>query len=259
MTRDPSKDYGRLAAWVYDLDKPVGRSLGDVEHYRQRLSGVDGPVLEPAVGNGRLLVPLLEAGLQVMGFDASRAMLAFCRRNLVARGLETAVWQARFEDFRVPAPVTAIILPVGSFELVTDAALARAVLRRFHDNLRPGGRLILDLDPVEEVLAEFGPERRWLTQDGDLLRLEAERLGIDRLAQTTTTALVYRHERAGQVIGVERQLFVLRWWTVAELTAALEAAGFRDVVASGGYRFAKLPAAGEIITLEARRAHDPAG
>jgi SAM-dependent methyltransferase len=246
--------YGRLAAWVYDLDKPVGRSFGDVEHYRDRLVGVDGFVLEPAVGNGRLMIPLLEAGIRIMGFDASTEMLAFCRHNLAAHGLAAPTWQARFEDFRVPAAVAAIVLPVGSFELVTDPALTRVVLQRFHDHLHPGGRLILDLDPVDDVLAEPGPERRWGTAAGDVLHLAAERLAVDRQAQTTTTALHYRHERAGRVVAEERQLFVLRWWTVAELTTALEAAGFSDVVASGGYRFGAAPAAREVVTLEARRA-----
>ncbi len=246
--------YGRLAAWVYDLDKPVGRSFGDVEHYRDRLAGVDGPVLEPAVGNGRLLVPLLQAGVRAMGFDASAEMLAFCRHNLAAHGLEARTWQARFEDFRLPAPVAAIVLPAGSFELVADPVLARDVLQRFHDHLAPGGRLILDLDPVEQVLAAPGPERQWRTAAGDVLHLAAERLHVDRQAQTTTTALLYRHERAGRVVATERQLFVLRWWTVAELTAALEAAGFGEVVASGGYRFGAAPAAREVATVEARRA-----
>ncbi|WP_374846094.1 hypothetical protein [Brucella ciceri] len=59
--------YGTLASWVYNLDKPVGRSFGDVEYYQQRLRESDGPILEPAVGNGRVLVPLLEAGFSVGG------------------------------------------------------------------------------------------------------------------------------------------------------------------------------------------------
>jgi hypothetical protein len=32
--------YGRLSAWVYDIDKPTGRSFGDIEFYRARLAGV---------------------------------------------------------------------------------------------------------------------------------------------------------------------------------------------------------------------------
>lgn len=44
--------YGRLGALVYDLDKPIGRSFGDIEFYKERLADCDGPILEPAVGNG---------------------------------------------------------------------------------------------------------------------------------------------------------------------------------------------------------------
>ncbi|WP_202618550.1 MULTISPECIES: hypothetical protein [unclassified Ensifer] len=64
--------YGKIASLVYNLDKYIWKSFGDVEYYRERLSGCLGPILEPAVGNGRALIPLLEAGLDVNGFDASQ-------------------------------------------------------------------------------------------------------------------------------------------------------------------------------------------
>ena len=73
--------YGKLASWVYNLDKPVGRSFGDLEYYRQLLGQCDGPILEPAVGNGRVFVPLLEAGFSIEGFDASEEMLGYCRHH----------------------------------------------------------------------------------------------------------------------------------------------------------------------------------
>jgi len=86
-----SWSYGKLASEVYDLDKPIGSSFGDVEYYRDQLSGIDGPVLEPAVGTGRILIPLLEAGITVHGFDSSPDMLDLCRRNCQARGLSTVL------------------------------------------------------------------------------------------------------------------------------------------------------------------------
>lgn len=248
------EDYGRLAAWVYDLDKPIGRSYGDVEHYCQRLAGVTGPVLEPAVGNGRLLIPLLQAGIEALGFDASLSMLAHCRRHLQARGLESTVWQARFEDFLVDRRLAAIVLPVASIELVTDKAVALAVLRRIHDHLAPQGRLILDLDTMAEVQAPPGPPRQWRTAEGDHLTLTAERIGVDHVRQTVTTALTYRHERAGRLIAREHQRFELRWWTIEEMRHALGDAGFVDVVVSAGYRFGRAPTGNEaMLTLEARR------
>ena len=74
--------YGRLASHVYNLDKYIGKTFGDIDYYRERLLGCRGPILEPAVGNGRALIPLLEAGFDVSGFDASQDMLDYCRDDL---------------------------------------------------------------------------------------------------------------------------------------------------------------------------------
>ena len=41
MTDEKRAAYGSLAALVYDLDKPVGRSFGDVELYSDRLRAND--------------------------------------------------------------------------------------------------------------------------------------------------------------------------------------------------------------------------
>lgn len=60
--------YGVLRTQIYDRDKLPG-SLPDVRFYLGRLAGTEGPILEAAVGTGRLLIPLLEAGLEVEGFD----------------------------------------------------------------------------------------------------------------------------------------------------------------------------------------------
>jgi hypothetical protein len=45
-----------LATEVYELDKPIGHSFGDVEYYLRRLAGISGRILEPAVGTGRILM-----------------------------------------------------------------------------------------------------------------------------------------------------------------------------------------------------------
>ena len=63
--------YGPLCSEFYELDKPVGGEYPDVGYYLQRLREVGGRALEVAVGTGRLLVPLLQAGLAVDGVDSS--------------------------------------------------------------------------------------------------------------------------------------------------------------------------------------------
>lgn len=246
--------YATLAAWVYELDKPVGRSFGDVEFYLERLNGVSGPVLEPAVGNGRLFVPLLEAGLDVKGFDASDEMLAYCRTACESRSLPASLSRQTFEAFSYDERFEAILVPLGSIQLVTDYEAALGVLKRFHDHLAPGGRLILDLDAIDGFLDAPHSVRTWKAGD-DLLTLTADRIDTDYVGQTTTTSLRYEHWRAGKLVDSEIDLFGLRWWGVAEFELALRAAGFVEVTACGDYQHGRRPHKGAgIITFEARRA-----
>lgn len=246
--------YGTLASWVYNLDKPVGRSFGDVEYYRQRLGESEGPILEPAVGNGRVYVPLLESGFSIEGFDASDEMLGYCLDECRKRNLSASVTRQTFEDFSYGRSFAAIIIPAGSFQLVTDTTSAIAVLRRFYDHLVPGGKLILDLDPIGSFLGPTGSIRRWKTESDDVLTLTDHRVETDYVAQTTLACLRYELWQDGNLAKSELDLFKLRWWGVEELTMALKRAGFVDVVASGNYQHGRAPHKDdEIISFEALR------
>ncbi len=89
-----SSDYRMLCSEVYDLDKPIGQPRDDVSYYLNQLVGVSGRVLEPAVGTGRIVIPLLEAGFGAQGFDTSPEMLEAYRRHGEARNLHQVLDQA---------------------------------------------------------------------------------------------------------------------------------------------------------------------
>lgn len=245
--------YGILTSWVYNLDKPPGRSFGDIEFYRERLRNCQGPILEPAVGNGRILVPLLEAGLAVEGFDASEEMLAYCREACRERGLKPTLARRTFEDFSYETRFAAIFIPLGSFQLITDLTSAQAVLRRFHDHLAPGGKLMIDLDPIGQFFGD-GSVRSWITPDGDLLTLTDTRVETDFIAQTTVSHLRYEHWRDTKLIDIELEIFSLRWWGINEFTLSLKDAGFEEIVVSSDYEFGRVPRKDDrSISFEARR------
>ncbi|WP_292896813.1 class I SAM-dependent methyltransferase [Nitratireductor sp.] len=243
--------YGTLASWVYHLDKPIGRSFGDIEFYRDRLSGCTGPILEPGAGNGRVLIPLLEAGFDIRGFDASEEMVAYCRRECDARGLPSPVDIARFEDFEYETRFGAIIIPAGSFQLITEPRQALSVLERFRKALLPGGRLILDLDALACLADTALAARHWQTRD-DLLSLVESRVETCFQRQTTLSQLRYEHWRDGRLVASEIQLFHLRLWGLLEFELALRSAGFVQVDVFADYRTESALAPGaSIFTFEA--------
>lgn len=244
--------YGSLCAEIYDLDKPVG-SLFDIPYYQSRLKDLHGPILEAAVGTGRLFVPLLEAGLQMVGFDHSADMLQVCRRNAEDRGLTPSLAQARFQDFAFETAFAAIIVPASSFTLVDDFEDALAVLGRFGDALAPGGLLLVDLPPMSFLEAPGGV-RAWTAANGDLLRMRSERVVSDPVGQRRVNHDTYERWRDGRLIDSQLELFAYRVWGWREFEMALALAGFTDIEVSGGYRPGLRPRPGDgILNFAARR------
>lgn len=243
--------YGRICAEIYDLDKPVG-SLFDGPYYQARLKDVDGPILEAAVGTGRLLVTLLDAGLDVAGFDHSQDMLDLCAANAAGHGHAPRLFRARYQDFEAPGQA-AIIVPTSSFTLIDEFDEAMAVLARFHAQLAPGGLLLVDLPPLNFLDAPSGL-RSWTATNGDLLTLDSKMVRKDVVAQKRLNHDRYERWRDGRLMETELELFAYRVWGVKEFEMALARAGFTDIEVCGNYRPGKPPKAGDgIFNFSARK------
>lgn len=243
--------YGRLCAEIYHLDKPTG-SLFDTAYYLARLRPLHGPILEAAVGTGRLMIPLLEAGLEVDGFDHSPEMLEICRDNARARGFEPRLAEARFQDFAPDRAYAAIIVPASSFVLIDDYDEALGVLDRFRQALAPGGLLLVDLPPPSFFEAEARP-RSWTAANGDRLTLDSRMAVADPIAQRRVNHDRYERWRGGTLVESELELFAYRVWGMKEFELALAATGFVDIEVCGNYRPGRPPKAGDgILNFSAR-------
>ena len=242
-----AKTYGKLASRVYELDKPVGRSFGDVEFYLERLKSVAGPVLEPATGNGRMLVPLAQAGHSVSGFDLSSEMLALCKANCAQYGVVAELSEQGFTTFHYAQKFAAIVLPAGSFQLLTDVVDAMSFLRRSKEALAPNGKLLLDISVTGGFMDHTPRARHW--QDGeDFLTLQEMRTTTDYVKQVVISQLRYELWRDTQLVATEMELFSLRWWGMFELELALREAGFAQVRIFGDYQADSLDT-GAVSTL----------
>jgi ubiquinone/menaquinone biosynthesis C-methylase UbiE len=253
MPTDITNRYGSLSAWAYDLDKPIGHSFGDIEFLLGRLKDCPGPILEPCVGTGRVLIRLLEAGHDAEGFDASNEMLEICRRNCQSRGLTPRLSQMRWESFQYDRKFAAIVMTAATIELIPEFDTACAVLRRFHDHLQPGGRLILDISPDDSFTSD--PEiRSWTTSDGDLVTLLELPTKLDYVMQRSHTPFRYEHWREGKLVQSELEILTLRWWGMHEMAMAMTSAGFAPPIISGGFEHGRAPRTGDnVISFEAVR------
>lgn len=244
--------YGRLSSEVYDMDKPIGHSFGDVEFYMNRLESCKGPILEPATGTGRILIPLLGKGLNVDGFDSSKDMLNICEKNCKERGLNPKLFEGKMESFLLDKKYDAIIVPTGTFLLLYKRADSIKALKNFYNHLSNDGRLILDISLQTDISIGTVSTKTWECSNGDIITLENKIVQVDYINQYTISYGRYEKWREGVLIQSELEYFPLRWYGVEEFRLILENIGFKNIVISSDYKFGQYPSnSEEIITFEA--------
>jgi ubiquinone/menaquinone biosynthesis C-methylase UbiE len=79
-----STNYDRIARF-YDVDMAQNMPFDDAGFYAEQCAAAAGPVLELGCGNGRILLRLLERGIDAWGVDSSAQMLAELRRKAAER------------------------------------------------------------------------------------------------------------------------------------------------------------------------------
>lgn len=109
------------AAWARDYDRiyPAGPHAEEAADLVADLAD-RGPVLELAVGTGRLALPISARGLAVTGLDASRAMLDQLRAKPGAEALTLV--EGDMVDTRVPGAFRVVLLAFNSLFVLSDQA-----------------------------------------------------------------------------------------------------------------------------------------
>jgi SAM-dependent methyltransferase len=113
----------------------------DVAFYVELAREADGPLVELAVGNGRVAIPIARAtGQRVIGLDSSPAMLEQARARASAAGVELDLREADMRDLSMQEPAALIYCPFRALLHVATWADRRRVFERVAASLRPGGR-----------------------------------------------------------------------------------------------------------------------
>ena len=113
----------------------------DVPFYVELARDADGPVVELAVGTGRVAVEVAKAiGRPVVGIDLSPAMLAKARRAADEAGVDLELRQGDMRDFSLDEPAALVYCPYRSLLHLPTWADRRRVFERVAASLKPGGR-----------------------------------------------------------------------------------------------------------------------
>jgi SAM-dependent methyltransferase len=128
-------------AFAVDYEKWAAEMTEDIPFYVELAREAEGPVVELAVGNGRVAVPVARAiDRPVLGIDISPAMLAQARANADAAGVELELREGDMRELELDEPASLIYCPARGLMHLPTWADRRRTFERIATALQPGGR-----------------------------------------------------------------------------------------------------------------------
>jgi SAM-dependent methyltransferase len=236
VSDDPYRDL----ADVYDVY--IGAGPDDLPVYLDHARRLGGPILEVGAGAGRLTVPLVRTGVEVVAVDLSASMLGRLVSRLAAEPTDVRgrVRVVRADAQRLPlrGRFPLILLPYYTLNYVLTAEGQRRALADAALLLAPGGRLLVDVFVPHARLAHCPPEPmlRRDTLHGDGRRVRAWiAYALDPATQVERRRHIF--EAIGRDGRVDRREFSTerRWITNGEMPKLAAGAGLAVERAIAGY------------------------
>lgn len=189
----------------------------DVAWYVQLAREADGPIVELAVGTGRVAVPVAQAtGKRVIGIDASAAMLDGARTRAEAGGVELELRQGDMRELELEEPAALLYCPARSLLHLPTWADKRRTFERVAASLRPGGRFAWNAFVFSH-------------------RIAAALDGVHREEPTGHTNHYFPHDNRIDV-SLDNSAEVSLWWvTRSEWDGLIDVAGLEVEALYGGF------------------------
>jgi len=171
-----SATYGDRIADLYDhwYDWPE-RTAATVEVLHS-LAG-DGPVLELAVGTGRVALPLARTGLRVVGVDTSPNMVEQLRAKPGGDAVEVVLGDMR--DVPVDGPFSLAFVAFNSLFALTSQEDQLTCFANVAARLAPGGCFVLECFVPDLTLYDRGQRTSVVRLETDEVMLDVARLSVD--------------------------------------------------------------------------------
>jgi SAM-dependent methyltransferase len=135
-------------------DEWASEMTEDVAFYVELARETDGPLVELAVGSGRVAIPLARAaGRPVVGIDTSPAMLAQARERAEAAGVELDLREGDMRELELDEPAGLVYCPYRALLHLPTWADRRRTFARVAASLRSGGRFAWNAFAFDHAIA----------------------------------------------------------------------------------------------------------
>ncbi|WP_242214676.1 bifunctional 2-polyprenyl-6-hydroxyphenol methylase/3-demethylubiquinol 3-O-methyltransferase UbiG [Bacillus cereus group sp. BfR-BA-01383] len=224
--------YGELCTKIYESDKSMAAGK-ELDFYLSFAKDKNIKVLEPMCGNGRMLIPFMQNGVDIEGFDLSEDMLKMCKEKAEQLNLKPVVSQERIEKFHGNKKYDLIMIPIGSFSLLPDN-LVDISLQNMKYNLKKNGKLLLTVvqagSETEQILDWMETNRKEIN---DELIVEYRKVSYDEAQKLLYIKLKYEVIHDEKIAETEIMDFPIRLYDLKEFENILIANGFSQVVIHG--------------------------
>ncbi|HKD34607.1 MAG TPA: class I SAM-dependent methyltransferase [Gaiellaceae bacterium] len=126
----------------------------DVAFYVELARETDGPLVELAVGKGRVAIPVAQAtGRTVLGIDTSPAMLAEARERAAASDVELDLREGDMRELELEEPAGLVYCPYRGLLHLPTRDDRRRTFERVAAALLPGGRFAWNAFAFDHAIA----------------------------------------------------------------------------------------------------------
>jgi SAM-dependent methyltransferase len=219
-------------------DKTTTREY-DVDFFLNIAKELGGSVLDIGCGEGRLLIPMLRAGISVDGIDNSQRMIQ--KLNSKVRGMgyghKTRIQLMDMREIEIAKKYKLIILSFGAIGYLKDDMECKKIFNMINNMLEIEGRFVFDFDPNYGLEGEEGPflsQQIVNQEDGEIIIRTVQTKGID-YERRVTNIIDYIIKDTKVDIAVEAT--VEKKYSYDNIIKSLKENGFLIEYAYGDYSY----------------------
>lgn len=229
---------------IYGIDA-YKEITGEIDFYLKEARKAKGPVLEVGCGTGRILLPLMSAGIPISGIDISSEMLQilkikskFFKGKLKIRKMDMTLLKDK-EKYNL------IIIPLNSIHHLTDKKKQLKTFTNFYTALKPNGKLIFSSQfYTEEILSlsKYTYVESYARNDWGIL--------IDLMLKYNKTKKILKERFLVKDNAVKKKqkidLMELYCFDKCEIEELLKKAGFQNIKVYKNFNYSPLQKANDL-------------